>query len=82
VGNVADFEQSRVGQASLFLQSVDFFDQDLWINDHTIPDDTHFVGMQHTGGNEANDRFLAVHDQGVTGVIPTLKPHNNVSFTG
>jgi hypothetical protein len=79
---LADFEQRDVRKTALFLQSIYLFHQYVWVDHDAIAEDAYFALVEHSGRNEANDSFLPVDDQGMTGVVTALKPHDDIGLLG
>jgi hypothetical protein len=82
VGLFADAQPGIVCEVAAALQAVDFFDQNLGIDDHAVADDTKFVGMECARRDEVENGFVSVHNQGGAGIVAALKAHDDVGVLG
>ena len=57
-------------------QLVDLGEQRLRIDHHAVADEAHDAGMQDAGGNQVQHELLAVHVDGVSGVVAALIPRD------
>ena len=67
---------------SLVLQLGDLRQQRVGGEHHAVADQAGDVLAQYARGDEVQDRFLAVYDQRVTGIVPTLESYDRVDLVG
>ena len=76
---LADYEILRRDLHALSAQPVHFLKQADRVNDDAIADDTHLLLPEHAAGNEGQDVFRSVVDDGVAGIGPALGTGDNVA---
>ena len=78
----ADAQLFVVDEMPSRLERLNFLDENLRIDDHAIADHAKFVRVQGARGHQVQDGFITVDDEGVAGVIATLKAHDDIGFIG
>ncbi len=69
----ADLEAARGNVHALRDEGVELLREDHGIEDDAVADQTDFAFVQDAGGNQMQRGFLAVHDNGMAGVVAALK---------
>ena len=79
---VAELEGTLAAQMGVGPQIVDFLDQGEGIDHGAVANHAGLAGMQRSGRNQPQDELLPVHDQGMGGVVATLKAHHDIGVGG
>ena len=64
------------------FHKVDFFDEDAGINDRAVGDDQLAIGVQDCTWHQVECKFLAFHNNGVTGVGSAVETNHHVMLSG
>ena len=70
------------GRNAVLLQHFDLLQQGLRRQHDAIADQAQHAFAQHARGNQVQYRGLAVDDQGMAGIVATLKAHHGLGAVG
>jgi hypothetical protein len=74
--------QALAHRYTLGLQAGDFLEQGVGGQHHAVADQALHVFTQDAGGDQVQDGFLALDDQGVAGVVTALEAHYGTGLVG
>jgi hypothetical protein len=74
---VADGDSTR-GEPAGFIETSELLEQYLRIYHHAIAQNAQAPGMKHSRRNQVKNALLSAYDEGVTGVVATLKTNDDV----
>src|SRR5205823_5470823 len=77
VSRFAD-EEISVDPDPEFAEEFNLLDEAHRIDHHSIPDDTNLAFAQNARRNKVQDVFLLSDVDGVTGVVPALRAHDDI----
>ena len=63
-------------------EAVHLVDEHPGVDHHPVADHRNHMGIENTAGNKLELEGLALHHQGVTGVVAALIAHHHVHVTG
>ena len=73
--------QTRAHIHAFLLQLLDFLPQGLQRQHHSIANQALNAGLQYACRDQVEDRFFAIDDQRVAGIVPALETDNGVCVT-